>query len=107
MLASPAITLEDYAVSLRNGFLPDTAPLDHLTELYYNPWESIAADLPELIRTGRVREEVESLPILSTDKLHNNAEWQRAYVVLAFLTHAYIWVDRSLGMFVSSGVYGR
>lgn len=91
MLASPGTTLEDYAISPRNGFLPDTEPLDHLPELYYNPWERIAADLPELIRMGRVREEVEGLPILSTDKLHNNAEWRRAYVVLAFLTHAYIW----------------
>ncbi|KAJ9223283.1 hypothetical protein DTO169C6_4329 [Paecilomyces variotii] len=91
MLATPGAILEDYAVSLRNGFLPDTTPLAHLPEPYYNPWESIAADLPDLIRTGRIREEVESLPILSTDKLHNDAEWRRAYVVLAFLTHAYIW----------------
>lgn len=91
MLATPGAILEDYAVSLRNGFLPDTTPLAHLPEPYYNPWESIAADLPDLIKTGRIREEVEGLPILSTDKLHNDAEWRRAYVVLAFLTHAYIW----------------
>ncbi|KAJ9200028.1 hypothetical protein DTO021D3_4385 [Paecilomyces variotii] len=91
MLATPGAILEDYAVSLRNGFLPDTTPLAHLPEPYYNPWETIAADLPDLIKTGRIREEVEGLPILSTDKLHNDAEWRRAYVVLAFLTHAYIW----------------
>ncbi|KAJ9297498.1 hypothetical protein DTO271G3_4273 [Paecilomyces variotii] len=91
MLATPGAILEDYAVSLRNGFLPDTTPLAHLPEPYYNPWESIAADLPDLIKTGRIREEVEGLSMLSTDKLHNDAEWRRAYVVLAFITHAYIW----------------
>lgn len=91
MLQNTGVILEDYTVSLRNGFLPDTIPLAHLPEPYYNPWECIAADLPELIRTGRIREEVEGLPVLSTDKLHTEAEWRRAYVLLAFFTHAYIW----------------
>lgn len=48
-------------------------------------------DLPEMIQTERIRQEVLNLPVLSTEKLNQEAEWQRAYLILAFLTHAYIW----------------
>ena len=34
---------------------------------------------------------VDELPILSTSKLNGEPEWRRAYVVLAYLTHAYVW----------------
>lgn len=57
-------------------------------------------DLPELIRSGEIRRRVLDLPVLSVEGLDSNnsgqeyddeAEWQRAYVILGFLTHAYIW----------------
>lgn len=55
------------------------------------------SDLPRLIRTGEIRRRVLDLPVLSVNGLRGDnkdseeAEWQRAYVVLGFLTHAYIW----------------
>lgn len=83
--------LERYAVSLKHGFLPGTVPLQRLEGPYYSPWEKIAGCLPRYIQTGRVRPAVESLPVLSTTNLHCEQEWRRAYVVLAYLAHAYIW----------------
>ncbi|KAH8704173.1 Indoleamine 2,3-dioxygenase [Talaromyces proteolyticus] len=91
MLESPTIPLDQFSVSLHNGFLPTEPPLQHLPDPYYAPWESVMADLPDLISTGYIRREVLRLPVLSTDKLYREAEWQRAYLILAFLTHAYIW----------------
>lgn len=83
--------LERYAVSLKHGFLPGTVPLQRLEDPYYSPWEKIAGSLPRYIQIERIRHAVESLPILSTTNLRCEQEWRRAYVVLAYLAHAYIW----------------
>lgn len=76
-----------------NGFLPAEQPLASLSNPYYCRWEDLAANLPELVKSRRIREEIRQLPILSTEKLHGEYEWRRAYVVLAFMTHAFIWGD--------------
>lgn len=34
---------------------------------------------------------VDNLPVLSLSRLNNEAERRRAYVVLAYITHAYVW----------------
>lgn len=83
--------LRSYGVSVRNGFLPEQPPLATLPDIYYGPWESILQRLPALITTLRIRSEIDALPLLETSKLHTEAEWQRAYSILGFLTHAYIW----------------
>ena len=91
MLDTPSIKLEDFAVSPQNGFLPTNPPVTRLSDEYYGPWEIIAANLPTLIKIGGIRESVNELPVLTTDKLLSEEEWRRAYSVLGFMTHAYIW----------------
>jgi indoleamine 2,3-dioxygenase len=91
MLDFPKIDLADFGVSVQNGFLPTEQPLRRLSDPYYRPWEDIMSDLPDLIATGEIRQKVLDLPILSTDRLHAETEWKRSYLVLALLTHAYIW----------------
>lgn len=91
MLYSPEFSLDEYEVSLRNGFLPDALPLQRLPNPYYAPWENVAQDLVARIREGTIRYDVERLPVLSTSELQTKPEWQRVYVVLAYLTHAYVW----------------
>lgn len=44
-----------------------------------------------MILSKRIRGVVDRLPVLSTDFLYTEAEWRRAYLVLAFMSHAYIW----------------
>ncbi|OLN94141.1 Indoleamine 2,3-dioxygenase 1 [Colletotrichum chlorophyti] len=82
--------LRKYAIT-QNGFLPADAPLKVLPNLYYAPWEKIIQHLPELLKAGKLRRDVDALPVLSTDQLQDEAEWRRAYVILTFLTHAYVW----------------
>ena len=82
---------EDYDVSTQNGFLPTAPPLERLADPYYEPWEYIMRNLQGLILSKRLREVVEKLPVLSTDRLADEAQWRRAYSALAFIAHAYIW----------------
>lgn len=91
--------LEDYDVSELNGFLPSELPLEVLPDSYYRPWENIMRNFQPLILTKRLRGMVDELPVLSTDLLRTDAEWRRAYMILAFISHAYIWGgDRPLNI---------
>lgn len=91
MIQSAEINLEDFAISPDHGFLPGGLPLQKLPSTYYTPWESLAVRLPTLIQTGQIRPLVDNLPVLTTSCLQSEPEWRRAYSILGFLTHAYIW----------------
>ena len=87
----PIPQLEDFDVSEQHGFLPAELPLDVLPDPYYCRWEAVVSNLQALILTRRLREVVKKLPVLSTSRLVHQAEWRRAYMMLAFITHGYIW----------------
>ncbi|KAK3722417.1 hypothetical protein LTR37_002409 [Vermiconidia calcicola] len=87
----PVPNPEDYDVSIENGFLPTLPPLESLPDSYYEPWEYIVKNLQGLILSKRLREVVDTLPVLSTDRLFGEPQWRRAYCALSFITHAYIW----------------
>ncbi|KAI0138219.1 indoleamine 2,3-dioxygenase family protein [Pestalotiopsis sp. NC0098] len=79
-----------YDVS-KNGFLPSSAPLRRLSNPCYALWELLAEKLPELLERKLLRYIVDGSQVLSTDKLQSEEEWRRAYVILVFLAHGYIW----------------
>ncbi|KAL8921446.1 MAG: hypothetical protein Q9172_004013 [Xanthocarpia lactea] len=83
--------LEDYSISQKYGFLPMELPLEVLPDPYYHPWEAIVANLQALLLSRRLRGVVRRTPVLSTSRLQSPAEWRRAYVLLSFMAHAYIW----------------
>ena len=83
--------LSDYEVSPKNGFLPDEIPLDILPDRYYEPWETVVRNFQSLILAKRLRRIVDALPVLETDLLLTEAEWRRAYSILGFIAHGYIW----------------
>lgn len=91
MKERPQDILCRFGVSARNGFLPDETPLRHLPDQYYAPWESLAKNLSESIANNKIRARIDALPILETIYLRSEAEWQRAYSLLAFWAHAYFW----------------
>ncbi|EWC46634.1 hypothetical protein DRE_04121 [Drechslerella stenobrocha 248] len=93
MVFPPLPRLEDYSISPTTGFLPDSPPLPLLTHPYYAPWEAVIASLQALILSRNIRHEIDRLPVLSPDHLSSEPEWRRAYVVLSFLAHSYIWGD--------------
>jgi indoleamine 2,3-dioxygenase len=84
-------TIEQFDVFPDTGFLPDKLPLERLPQAYYQPWETIANNLPSLILTKRIRTVVDKLPVLGTDQLTTEEEFRRAYQALGFIAHAYIW----------------
>ncbi|CAO1597826.1 Indoleamine 2,3-dioxygenase [Xanthoria calcicola] len=83
--------LKDYGISPQYGFLPMELPLEALPDPYYNPWEAIVANLQALLLSKRLRGLIRATPVLSTSRLQDPAEWRRAYVLLSFMAHAYIW----------------
>lgn len=87
----PIPKLADYGIIPARGFLPDVLPLTRLPDPYYNKWEAITANLQSLILSGRLRGVIDGLPILATTGLQHAAEWRRAYSLLIFMAHGYIW----------------
>lgn len=84
------IALDDFDISTHAGFLPKEFPLRRLNSTF-QPWEEIACDVPNLLGMKTFRAKANSLPIISTSRLSSEREWRRAYVILSFLTHSYIW----------------
>ena len=82
---------DDYGVSQYYGFLPNELPLEILPDPYYKRWEYVVSNLQALLLSKRLRHTIESLPIVTASRLRTPAEWRRAYVLLSFMTHAYIW----------------
>ncbi|KAL2149014.1 hypothetical protein VTH82DRAFT_1700 [Thermothelomyces myriococcoides] len=87
----PIPVLADYGISPTYGFLPDVLPLTRLPDPYYNKWEAIVANLQGLILSKRLRGVIDRLPVLSTIGLEHEAEWRRAYSILCFMAHGYVW----------------
>ncbi|KAI0803866.1 Indoleamine 2,3-dioxygenase [Xylaria sp. FL0064] len=83
--------LDLYPLMSKNGFLPVKQPLKRLSDAYYQQWEQIMDELPILLKAKAIRKRVNNLRILTTARLNTEREWQRAYVILCFLTHGYIW----------------
>ena len=83
--------LENYDISPHTGFLPEQPPLELLPDPYYAKWEAIVKHLQALLLSKRLREVIQDLPVITTSRLRTAAEWRRAYVLLSFMTHAYIW----------------
>ena len=89
--------LSTYGVSTKSGFLPEFENILHLPS-YYDPWEDLLSSSNDLKKARRLRKEIESLSILSVSELKETRQWNRAYVVLSFLAHGYIWAEGEKGI---------
>ena len=89
-------TLSKYGVSEVTGFMPAALPNKRLPS-YYEPWETIIDQLPQLIRSGEIEGRVRELPQLSVsdDHLPTEADRWRAYVVATFIGQGYVWRNMS------------
>ncbi|XP_014438125.2 indoleamine 2,3-dioxygenase 1 [Tupaia chinensis] len=87
--AHPWESLQDYHIDEDVGFaLPN--PLEMLPP-DYDSWIFIAKNLPELIKSGQLRAEVEKLPMLSVDDLQGHRAQRLAHLALGYITMAYVW----------------
>lgn len=82
-----------FSVSPTTGFLPEELPLRRLPQDYYKPWEDIVENLPALLLSRKIRSIIDKLPQLETSQLKLTPELRRAYLVLGFLAHGYVWGD--------------
>lgn len=80
-----------FDIDAKTGFLPAKFPVTRLADEYYQPWEDLVADLPAILLTKTIRTLVDKIPLLSTDRLVSTENYRRAYQVLGFLAHAYVW----------------
>ena len=90
MAIENVLKLEDYEVSSTHGFLPSEPPSTELPK-YYAPWETISSNLYILRVEKKLASKIAQLPMLTTHHLTNKSQWRRAYVLLGFITNAYIW----------------
>lgn len=93
MLSRPPVPdPQSHDVDLDIGFVtPEPIALPE----FYTAWTRLISNLPELLLSKGFREEVDKLDILTTGHLMCLGHWQRAYVTLGFLSHAYIWQDKN------------
>ncbi|KAL2436239.1 Indoleamine 2,3-dioxygenase [Exophiala dermatitidis] len=82
---------EDYGVSPDRGFLPSENPIQCLPHQVYDRWERIMNNFQSLLLSKRLRTVIDKLPVIPAVHLETEAEWQRAYSVLTFMAHGYIW----------------
>ena len=82
--------LQEFDISPSLGFLSCSPPIARLPE-EYDSWEQIASGLPGIIAQGQLEKTIESLATIETTYLTLDLQWKRAYVLLAFITHAYVW----------------
>jgi sulfite reductase (NADPH) flavoprotein alpha-component len=76
-------------LSLSNGFLPINEPLKELPD-YFNLWDEIAKDTPDLIKSCRFRKRIEKMETIevTTENLPDHY-LHRAALLLGFMSHAY------------------
>ncbi|OKL60566.1 hypothetical protein UA08_03942 [Talaromyces atroroseus] len=89
-------TLEAYDVSPRTGFLREIVSCEsHLHPYfhpwYFHPWIRVTRDLQSLIKDNRIRSVVDGLLVLSRERLETTSQRKKAYSMLGFICHAYIW----------------
>ncbi|KAJ2065012.1 tryptophan 2,3- dioxygenase [Coemansia sp. S146] len=91
MMTYAPLRLEDYDISPTNGFLPTKPPLKRLLDPYYEPWEQIMDRFNQYLLAHHIRPLVRKMPVLDTSKLTTEAEYQRAFTILGFMAHAFVW----------------
>ncbi|CAL8083917.1 unnamed protein product [Calicophoron daubneyi] len=82
-------SLKDYRLSPVTGALLET-PLITLPA-GYDRWNTLIQDLPNLFKRGKLREEVQKLPLLLDDGLTTHEELRLAHKTLAFVASVYVW----------------
>lgn len=80
-------------LSESHGFMPGEPPVLRLPSSH-DPWDAVAARLPELFRNLAVRESIDGMPVLSAGE-HDLADRYllRASAILSIFAHAYFYVD--------------
>ncbi|MEM9822643.1 MAG: hypothetical protein AAF985_16290 [Bacteroidota bacterium] len=87
----PAIKsiLHQFDVDYDRGFLPPKDPLGQLPP-EYGAWDELARDFTAYINAGVIRDRINQLPLIDSPAFTNQAELERAMLLLSFFAHAYV-----------------
>ncbi|KAF4164246.1 hypothetical protein CNMCM6936_009392 [Aspergillus lentulus] len=92
MLELAEINLQKYQISELFGFLSAQPPLSRLPHSCYQIWEDTLDEFASPCKYESIRQQMDNMPVLSTEALATEPEWRRAYVVLSIMSQIYIWV---------------
>ena len=81
----------DFNLSER-GFLPEKQSIRCLSVEYLD-FDNLVTELRDL-SPDEIKLEVQKLPVLEWN-FHEESSWQRAYLVLTLISHAYLWCDKA------------
>jgi indoleamine 2,3-dioxygenase len=84
--------LAKFRVDPARGFLPSQDPLTKLPSIY-EAWDEIGAELGTLLMTHKLRSKLDRLALLDSDRLQNDREEERAFLLLSVFANAYVWAD--------------
>ncbi|XP_060552507.1 myoglobin-like [Ruditapes philippinarum] len=87
--------LESYNVSTEFGFLM-IKPLEYLPE-YFKSWNSLAKDMPDLVKKKQLREAVHEMDLLDFKKLDGHRQYRLAHLQLSIIASGYIWQEGDSG----------
>ncbi len=82
-----------YGIDAVTGFVPRDEPLRRLPQAF-EAWEEIAPDISGLIRTRSLRSRLAKLPVLDIADLVDEAERERAMLILTVFANAWVWGGR-------------
>ncbi|MCB0170770.1 MAG: hypothetical protein KDJ97_09490, partial [Anaerolineae bacterium] len=80
----------DYEIDPERGFLLGHPPLKRLPA-EFERWERVAAQVPVLLMTGRLRSTLEHLPLPDLNRLETIDHWRRAMLLLSVFGNSYVW----------------
>ncbi len=82
--------LASYGIDRRHGFAAGEDPLSSLPG-DYAAWDDIAARMPGLIRSRKLRDRLAALPLLDPLALATEVERERALLLLTVFANAWVW----------------
>jgi indoleamine 2,3-dioxygenase len=98
--------LASYSVDINHGFLPDVDPLRQLPlSSKFACWEFIMMDLSQYLHAKNIRSVILSrLEVVHVEEndLLDEREFQRALLVLAVLSHAFVWGEKPISTYIPS-----
>lgn len=98
--------LLSYSVDINHGFLPSVDPLQRLSlSGKFACWEIIMMDLSQYLHAKNIRSIILSrLPVIHIEQndLLDERELQRALLVLAVLSHAFVWGEQTISTYIPS-----
>ena len=84
------LDLQNFDIDSKRGFLPAADPLQLLPQ-EFNELERLAADLPKLFASNKLRSEIETRLKVPVSKLQGAPQVQRAMMLISYLGHGYAW----------------